>query len=296
VRIQDEVISMNEAGFAPQPVWQRLLQHPLTRLIVLGAVMLYFMGWAQARLEDFHDRPLLNAAVQIGLGLAAIALYISYGKLIERRDVTELSTPGLAREWAIGALIGAGLYTACAVILMLLGIYRVEGFNSWTFLLPNLALAIKSGVFEELLFRGILFRSVEAIFGSWAGIVVSSLAFGLLHLLNPDATLGGAIYICIEAGLLLSAAYLVTRRLWIGIGIHMAWNYFQSAVFSGVVSGAVSDPGLLKATIEGPEFLTGGSFGMEHSLVALVLCTSAGVILLMIAIRRGHIMPPFWKR
>lgn len=287
---------MTETSVSVQPMWLRILQSPLTRLIVLGAAMFQFMGWAQARLEQFHDTPLLGVPIQIALGLAAIALYVAYGKFIERRDVTELSTPGLGREWVIGALIGAGLYTACAVILMVLGIYKVEGLNPLAFLIPNLALAIKSGVFEELLFRGVLFRSVEAIFGSWVGILVSSLVFGLLHLLNPDATLGGAIYISIEAGLLLAAAYLVTRRLWICMGFHMAWNYFQSAVFSGVVSGAVSDPGLLKAKIEGPELLTGGSFGMEHSVVALVLCTTTGVILLMIAIRRGHIMPPMWKR
>ena len=287
---------MTDASLAGQPLWLRILQFPLTRIIVLGFVLFSFMAWAQTRLEDFHGSPLLSAAIQIVLGLAAIGLYVAYGKFIERREVTELSTPGLGREWAIGALCGAGLYTASAAVLMLLGIYKVEGFNPLLFLLPNLALAIKSGVFEELLFRGVLFRSVEAMLGSWVGILVSSLAFGLVHLLNPGATLGGAIYICIEAGLLLSAAYLVTRRLWICMGFHMAWNYFQSAVFSGVVSGAVSDPGLLKASIEGPELLTGGSFGMEHSVVALVICTTAGVILLLIAIRRGHMMPPMWKR
>jgi membrane protease YdiL (CAAX protease family) len=202
----------------------------------------------------------------------------------------------MGREWAIGALFGAGLYTASTLVLMVLGIYRVEGLNPVSFMLPALALAIKSGIFEELIFRGVLFRSTEALFGSWVGIVVSSLAFGLIHLTNPEATLGGAIYICIEAGLLLSAAYLVTRRLWICMGFHSAWNYFQSAVFSGVVSGSVSDPGLLKATIEGPEWLTGGSFGMEHSVIALVLCTTTGVILLIMAIRRGHLLPPIWSR
>lgn len=287
---------MADASLAGQPLWLRILQFPLTRIIVLGAVLVCFMAWAQSWLDDYHKSPVLNLGIQIVLGLAAIGLYVAWGKFIERREVTELSTPGLGREWAIGALCGAGLYTASAVVLMLLGIYKVEGLNPWLFLLPNLALAIKSGIFEELIFRGVLFRSVEAMFGSWVGILVSSLAFGLLHLLNPGAMLGGAIYISIEAGLLLSAAYLVTRRLWICMGFHMAWNYFQSAVFSGVVSGGVSDPGLLKARIEGPEWLTGGSFGMEHSVVALVICTTTGVILLLMAIRRGHMMPPMWKR
>ena len=287
---------MNTSADAQLALWQRVLRSPLLRLIVLGAAMLQFMGWAQSWLDDYKASPLLSTLIQIVLGLSAIALYVAYGKFIERREVTELSTPRLVREWAIGALLGAGLYTACAVSLMLFGLYKVDGFNPVVFLLPNLAMAIKSGIFEELLFRGILHKSVEDIFGSWAGIAASSLVFGLLHLLNPAATLGGAIYISIEAGLLLSAAYMVTRRLWIGIGLHMGWNYFQSAVFSGVVSGSVSDPGLLKATIEGPEWLTGGTFGMEHSIFALVYCTSAGVILLMIAIRRGHLMPPMWKR
>ncbi len=287
---------MTETSLAVPPLWLRILQFPLTRIIILGGALFTFMAWAQEQLDRFHAAPLANAAVQIVLGLLAIGLYLAWGKFIERRAVTELATPGLAREWGVGALYGAGLYTASAVVLMLLGIYKVEGVNGLLFLLPNLALGIKSGIFEELIFRGVLFQSVEAMFGSWAGILVSSLAFGLLHLLNPGATLGGAVYICVEAGLLLSAAYLVTRRLWICMGFHMAWNYFQSAVFSGVVSGALSDPGLLKARIEGPELLTGGSFGMEHSVVALVLCTSAGVVLLVTAIRRNHLMAPMWQR
>ncbi len=63
-----------------------------------------------------------------------------------------------------------------------------------------------------------------------------------MHLINPTATLMGAIFISIEAGLLLAAAYMLTRRLWLSIGFHMAWNYTQSAVFSGIVSGGVSTP------------------------------------------------------
>jgi membrane protease YdiL (CAAX protease family) len=281
----------------PRPaLWLRIVQFPLTRIVILGFGLVLFMSWAEDWMDTYNEAPLLNAGIQIALGLGAIAVYVAWGRLIEQRKVDELATGGMAREWAIGALCGAGLYTAAAVILMVLGIYKVEGLNPLWFLLPNLALAIKSGIFEELIFRGVLFKSTEAMFGSWVGILVSSFVFGFLHLLNPGATVGAAVYISVEAGLLLSAAYLVTRRLWICMGFHMAWNYFQGAVFSGAVSGTAGDPGLLKATIEGPELLTGGAFGMEHSVVALVLCTTAGVIMLAIAIRRRHLMGPMWAR
>jgi membrane protease YdiL (CAAX protease family) len=154
---------------------------------------------------------------------------------------------------------------------------------------------LKSGLFEELAFRGVMFRSIEDLAGSWIAIAVSSFVFGFVHLTNAGGTLRGAIYITIEAGLLLAAAYLVTRRLWLAIGYHMSWNYTQSAVFSGIVSGDVADPGLLRTTIQGPSLWTGGSFGMESSLVAFVLCTANGLVLLLIAYRRGHIRPPPWR-
>lgn len=286
---------MLENADAVQPMWIRVLQFPLTRLILLGGVITYMMAMTDGYTQQFKTDPLLSIAITIGMGLLATAIYVGYGKLIERRDVSELSLPGMGREWATGALLGVALYTSCVLILMMLGMYRIEGLNPWTFLLPAAAMALKAGLFEELVFRGVLFRSVEDMAGSWIAIAVSSFVFGFLHLINPGGTITGAIYITIEAGLLLAAAYLVTRRLWLSIGFHMAWNYTQSAVFSGIVSGAVTDPGLIRDTIRGPTLLTGGSFGLESSVIALILCTATGVVLLFIAKSRGHILPPPWK-
>ena len=279
-----------------QPMWLRVLQFPLTRLVVLGGALFAMMAMAEGYNQQFKNAPLVATAITIGMGALALAVYVGWAVFIERRAAGELSLPGLGREWAIGALIGAGLYTACVLILMMLGLYRIDGFNPWTFLIPAIPMALKSGLFEELVFRGVLFRSIEDMAGSWIAIAASSFVFGFLHLANTGGTLAGAISITIEAGLLLAAAYLVTRRLWLAIGYHMSWNYTQSALFSGIVSGDVTDPGLLRTTIQGPSFLTGGSFGMESSLVALVLCTANGLVLLLIAYRRGHILPPPWKR
>ena len=287
---------MMEKTLPAQPLWLRVLQFPLTRLIVLGGIAFYMMIQAEIILNEVKDSPVLAVAIAIVLALLGMAVYIAWGKFIERREVTELSLPGAGREWGIGGLIGIGLYTGCVLLLMLVGAFTVEGLNPLSYMIPAAAIAVKSSVFEELIFRGVLFKSVEDMAGSWIAIIVSSLVFGFIHLVNPDATFAGAAYIAIEAGLLLAAFYLVTRRLWMAIGFHMLWNYVQSAVFSGIVSGGVALPGLLQVKIDGPTFFTGGNFGMEQSIFALILCTLTGIVMLRIAIRRGHIVPAPWNR
>lgn len=281
----------------PKPaIWLQILQLPLTRLILLGGALFLIMGVSDGFMKRFAATPLIAVAAAAAMAALALAVYIGFVRFVERRPVSELALAGMGRELGIGLLIGAGLYTVCVLILIGLGIYRIEGLNPWYFVLPAVAMALSSGIFEELLFRGALFRIVEESFGSWISLVVSSLVFGLLHLVNPAATLIGALFISIEAGLLLAAAYMVTRRLWLSIGFHMAWNYTQSAIFSGIVSGGVAEPGLIRSNIKGPTVLTGGSFGLESSIIAFLICTTTGAVLLIMAMRRDKIFPPPWRR
>lgn len=287
---------MNEIAGASSSALLRIAQFPLTRLLVLGGIIFLLMAVNNGFLETFAAAPLMSLAITVAMAALGLAVYIGFVRFVERRPASELSLPGMGRELGTGMLIGAGLYTACVLILMLLGIYRIDGLNPWNFMLPAVAMALSSGIFEELFFRGVLFRIVEESLGSWISLVVSSFVFGISHLINPASTLLGAVFISIEAGVLLAAAYMVTRRLWLAMGFHMAWNYTQSGIFSGIVSGSKSSPGLIKNTIEGPPMLTGGSFGLESSLIAFLLCTTIGVVLLLLAIRRGHVVLPFWKR
>jgi hypothetical protein len=279
----------------PGPV-RRLLASPPARVLGLGFVLLLMMTLNSDLLGTYAGQPAKAVQHIVALAIAGFAVYIGHAHFIERRAVTELSLPGMGRELAIGLLIGAGLYTACELLLMALGIYRIDGLNPLGYLVPAVAMAISSSVFEELLFRGVLFLSVEHWLGSWAALVVSSLVFGLTHLVNPQGTLEGALFIAVEAGILLAAAFMLTRRLWLSIGFHLAWNYTQSAIFSGIVSGNEAAAGWIRSTVKGPELLTGGSFGVESSVLALVLCTTTGVVLVVMAARRGKIVPPIWKR
>jgi membrane protease YdiL (CAAX protease family) len=264
--------------------------------LVLGFILLLMMGLNTDVMTSYAAEPVKSVQHIIAMAIAGFAVYIGYAQLLEQRAVSELALPGIGRELGIGLLIGAGLYTTCELILMALGIYRVNGLNPLSYMFPAIAMALSSSVFEELLFRGVLFRSVETWFGSWAALVVSSLVFGLTHLMNPQGTIEGALFIAVEAGILLAAAFMLTRRLWLSIGFHMAWNYTQSAIFSGIVSGNDAQQGLVRSTMKGPDWLTGGSFGVESSVLALFVCTTTGIVMLVMAVKRGKIVPPIWKR
>jgi hypothetical protein len=93
---------------------------------------------------------------------------------------------------------------------------------------------------------------------------------------------------------MLAAAYTLTRRLWLCMGIHIAWNFTQGGIFSVAVSGGQSK-GLLQSRMVGPDWLTGGAFGAEASVVALGICFAAGIVLAILATKRGHVVPPFWS-
>lgn len=274
----------------------RILGSPPARVLVLGFVLVLLMTMNTDVMTSYAGEPVKAVLHIVALAVAGFAVYLGYAHFIERRAVSELALPGMGRELGLGLLIGAGLYAACEVILMVLGIYRIDGLNPLSSMVPAIAMAISSSVYEELLFRGVLFGSVEKWFGSWAALVVSSLVFGLTHLLNPQGTLEGALFIAVEAGILLAAAYMLTRRLWLSIGFHMAWNYTQSAIFSGIVSGDDAKQGLIRSTLNGPDWLTGGDFGVESSVLALLLCTATGIVMLVMAARRGRILPPVLMR
>ena len=287
---------MTSSASAQPTLAHRILGSPPVRIVVLGFILVLMMSLNTDVLNSYAGEPVKGVLHIVALAIAGFAVYIGYAHFVEQRALSELALPGMGGELAIGLLIGAVLYAACELVLMALGIYRIVGLNPLSYMVPAIAMALSSSVYEELLFRGVLFGSVEQWLGSWAALVVSSLVFGLTHLMNAQGPIEGALYIAVEAGILLAAAYMLTRRLWLSIGFHMAWNYTQSAIFSGIVSGTEPQQGLFRSTIHGPDWLTGGSFGVEASVLALLLCTTTGIVMLVMATKRAKIVPPVWKR
>ena len=269
---------------------------PLIRVPLLGGILFVGMGINNGILYDYRDAPLIALALVLLFVALSLVIYWAFVRFVENRPVSELSMAGMGGEFGLGLLLGFGLYSACILILYLLGYYRIEGLNPLMIMLPIVPMAISSAFMEELIYRGVLFRVAEEYLGSWIALIATSAFFGARHLGNPEATVIGAVFIAIEAGVLLAAAYILTRRLWLAIGLHMSWNFTQAAIFSGTVSGVEMPPGLAKAVIEGPDLMTGGKFGIEASIIAFLLCAAMGINLLRMAARRGRIVRPVWGR
>jgi len=286
----------------------RILRNPFVSILVLYNLLLYLQGsgynymFSQV-VASAPGMPLFLPSGQfvplftgVFIIVNLLIVYLSYAYFVERRSVSELALPPIVRELGIGLLLGFGLFTTCVLIAMIFGFFRIEGINSWQNLVAVTWVAVITPLTEELVFRGVIFRIFEGVFGGWIALALSSLWFGLIHLVNAGETFLGIAAIVLVFGPMLAAPYMLTRRLWISIGIHIAWNYTMGKVFSGAISGNADTSGLFKTTFQGPELLTGGNAGMEGSLIAILVSLTFTVVVLTMAVRRGAIVPPSWKR
>ena len=123
---------------------------------------------------------------------------------------------------------------------------------------------------EEMIFRGVVFRWLDERWNTWVALLVSALIFGWIHISNDNASWWSSLAISIEAGLLLGAAYKWSGSLWLPIGIHWTWNYTQGNIFGLAVSGTHAGNTVLVTTVDGPDIITGGVFGPEASIIAVI--------------------------
>lgn len=225
---------------------------------------------------------------------AAAVLITYYGiyRWLEQRPNSELAPQGLGKQLLMGLLVGVVIQSLVILVIYAKGCYHVVSRNDVSILYFPLVVEVLTAVFEEVLFRGIVFRLVEERLGSWIALVISALIFGLLHLMNDGSRFWDGLAVAIEAGILLGAAYMLTRSLWFPIAIHYAWNFTQGSIFGASVSGnGVAEDSLLVSQIEGPRWLTGGTFGPEGAVQSVVICLLVAAVLLFFCYRRGRVQP-----
>lgn len=227
--------------------------------------------------------------------VGAIALYAGYVRLVERRRLDELAGARAVPELVAGVALGAALFAATIGALWVLGAATVVRVGDWNGAGWMAVAAIGAAVLEEIVMRAILFRLVERSLGTWSALGVSAALFGAVHAFNHGATVVSTLAIALEAGVLLAATMVLTRRLWLALGTHAAWNFTEGGVFGASVSGGTAH-GLFASRFDGPPLVTGGEFGPEASIVAVAICLAAGVAMLVVASRRGRFVAPRWRR
>lgn len=258
---------------------------------LLGGLVAFIVIWALGFAPQFLLYAHVSRIIVFSLEGALTAIgFIVYVRLIERREPVELSI----WRWGLlplGTLIGSGLFALLIGMLAVSGHYRFESSQLPPRFLSAIVFALGTAIWEEVTFRGLLFRSIERTSGTWVGVAVSALVFGAVHGLNPNASLLASAAIVVESGLLLAFAYVITRTLWFPIGIHFGWNFTQDYLFGIRVSGHAARPAVFTGSLLGTPTFTGGEYGVEAALPSVILgCIVAGIFIYL-AYRRQELVP-----
>lgn len=266
----------------------RFLRYPLTWMLI-GVVAVGAVAGLTAQREPLAVFPVLGAAL-------AVVVYRVVMRFVAGRRTPEIAARRAVPEALLGAATGLGFVVVSASVVAALGGYafRPADVDLLAVVVPVLTVMLGVAVTEELMFRGLGLQALERLLGSWVALPVTALFFGLVHLFNPGATPWTALAIAIEAGGLLGAAFLWRRNLWFVVGLHLAWN--ATVALLGLPVSGHAGPGLLVADVSGPALLTGGAFGIEGSLVTVTVGVLLAVPMLVLARRRGTLVPARRRR
>ncbi len=249
------------------PVWK-------WTLLLVASLMLAIIMYSIAQ-EVFLiiDNLWVKWTVGVVTSIAMLGLYALFVKWFEKHKAKDIPFNCIAQDTAKGLGVGFCFFIGVVLIMMLLGLYRIDsiGTDKPLQILSAFFLFLVVGTGEEIIFRGVLFRWIDEKWGFMVALIVSAVLFGLIHISESNATLWSSIAIAVEAGLLLGAAYKYSGTLWLPIGIHWAWNFTQGNIFGFEVSGKDLGVSLLNPTVSGPDWLTGGAFGAEASVIPVFL-------------------------
>ena len=278
---------------------QRILNAPITR-ILLG-LLVCFIAFILAqqvtgKVLDLTvaDKNLRNLIKGLISSAAVIAAYIYFFRKYEKRAISEFSSKGIAKYVVLGTVIGVLLQSLTILVIMLNGGFEIVSVNPISNMIIPFTVAFSVAIFEEILIRGIIFRIIEEKLGSYISLLITAIIFGALHLANPNSTLMSGICVGIEAGFLMGSAYIYARNLWFPIAIHFAWNFMQSGVFGAVTSGNENTSSLITTKITGSPLFTGGEFGPEATIQAIIFCSLASIVLLILS--GDKIIRPYWVK
>ena len=256
--------------------WRLLIQTILLVILSIAVGIVIFIPIGL--FEIAFDSPIAMLANELVMLFSITASIFLARKFLDRRPIVSLGLK-LNQQAVLDVLVGI------VITFFQMGlIYGIEIALGWT-KFDGFAWQTESGLVvagglgtwlviflivgwqEELLSRGYHLQTLESGLNTFWAVLISSSVFGVLHLGNPNASWISTLGILL-AGLFLALPYILTRQLWLSIGLHIGWNFFEGVVFGFPVSGLETFR-LLRHTVSGPELWTGGAFGPEAGLLVI---------------------------
>lgn len=231
----------------------------------------------------FAPHPLTLLISNVLIALMIVLLF----KLLYKRPLSQmgLKRRGTAREFFCGCILGILAIGLVFVVLLLLGQIRIVSFTpryivSVHFLL-SLAAFLAVGFCEEMMSRGFLMTVLKTTRNKYIIVLLPQVLFALLHALNPNVTALSLANIFL-IGIVFSLQFIKTGKLWLPIGLHFTWNFFQGNVLGLQVSG-IETPSVIQIQDTGSRFLNGGAFGAEGGIIvtAVSLLLAAHAVFLL---------------
>ena len=264
---------------------------------ILGSILIFRQGLLPLIEAVFHPGPaLLSVFRRAGILLTAVAGYWAFVHWHEKREATELHLRPV--HLMLGGAGGAAMVALPMAVLFALGVYEQVLFRGASPALPGVAALIGiAAILEELVYRCLLFRGLEGAWGTKVALVVQAVVFAVQHLENVEqGGISDVLTMLVSVtllGLLWAGVFVLARNLWVVAANHAAWNF--TILLSGLPLSGIEDwrkLAPLESRFAGPDWLTGGMFGPESSLLVIAATTVAVALLLRAARRRGAFFVP----
>lgn len=272
-----------------QKTWLTILMmivvYGVYNILTVFASAFYGLFYAIANPESMMDiQTMMNSdslkIFSLFVTAFGILTALVYVRFIENRP---LYTLGITRkklfsQYGMGCLLGILMIGIPVLILILFdGNISMNSEVSYELLILYFFGFIIQGASEEILIRGYFFTSLKKSTNMFWAVTLSSLAFALLHILNPNMGILPFINLFLF-GVFACFFFLRTKNIWAISALHSAWNFFQGNIFGIEVSGQVFKSSLLSVDYSAPGILSGGTFGLEGGLMVTILLVVATVI------------------
>jgi len=271
---------------------KKVIHFPLIKIVLGISICLGVL----IGIQNLISKPLVNSLIASKAIGDTIVNYVSvivllftyyyFFKVYEKREIKELSKKNLKTELFGGFLFGFLVLSLVILTLYVLGYYTVDSISGFSYLLSPFSFLVIAALIEEVFFRLIIYRIIEKWLGTYLALLIISIIFTVPHLLNDNVTLL-SVLLLLTFGFAHSIMYTNTKRLWLPFAFHLGWNFAQP--FYGSNLSGTEEQHIINSNFDGPILLIGSDFGIEDSILSIVLLLVVCAVFLKLSIRKNKI-------